>query len=111
MWVSIVLGLVLGSCAPGVLGCFLRFTRSRRRAKSMTTIRLGRLVIIVLSLGSILLLGRILERINIGRGPQGDAALWAFTLSFVCVGALAIGSEIKWRRSVGLRDKKLMSLR
>jgi hypothetical protein len=45
---------------------------------------------------------------NIGRGtPQDDAALCAYTIGFASVAALTLWSELKWRKSVGLRDKKL----
>jgi hypothetical protein len=45
---------------------------------------------------------------NIGRGtPQDDVALCAYTIGFVSVAALTFWSELKWRKSVGLSNKKL----
>jgi hypothetical protein len=44
---------------------------------------------------------------NIGRRtPQDDAALCAYTIGFVSVAALTFWSELKWRKSVGLSNKK-----
>ncbi len=106
----ILLGLVLGSWASGVWGWFFWFTRPYRKARNLLVIGFGYIVIGVSSVGSLLLLG-VLERINICRGPQGYAALYAWTVSFTCVGVLAMRSEIKWRRSVGFGDKKVIPLR
>lgn len=112
MLLAISLGLVLGSWAGGVLGWFLVFTRQYRRVRNRLAIGLGYLVIGVSSVGTLLLLLRTLERMGVGlHSSQRDAAVFAYAIGYGGILLLAGRSEIKWRRSVGLDDSKLMSLR
>ena len=106
--IAISLGLILGSWASGVWFWFLWWTRSYRKVRNRFVIRLGYVVVPLSSLGPLFVFLRSLERMNIGRGtPQEDAGLWAYTISLGAVAALTGRSELKWRKSVGLSNKKL----
>jgi hypothetical protein len=105
---ALALGLILGGWASGVCFWFFWFTRSHRKVKNKLVFRIGYAVIGLSTLGPLLVFRRSLERMNIGRGtPQDDAALCAYTIGFASVAALTLWSELKWRKSVGLSDKKL----
>ena len=106
--IAISLGLILGSWASGIWLWFFWFTRSYRKVRNKFAIGLGYVLIAASSLGPIFVFRRSLERMNIGRGtPQDDAAMCAYTIGFASVAALTFWSELKWRKSVGLSNKKL----
>jgi hypothetical protein len=77
----------------------------------MLVIHLARLVSIVSVVGSVVLLLTVLGRMGVERTLQGDAALWAYAASVACGVFLAGRAEIRWRKSVGLEDKSLISSR
>jgi hypothetical protein len=104
----ISLGLVLGSWASGMSGWFLWFTRPYRKARNLLVIGLGYIVVGGSAIGSLWLLREASERMGFGRDAQGYAARYAWTVSFTCGSLLVLRSEIKWRRSVGLSDKKVV---
>lgn len=108
MAVAISLGLVLGSWASGVCGWFFWFTRPYRKARNLWVFGLGYIVVCGSAIGSLWLLGEASERMGFGRDAAGNAARYAWTVSFVCLIVLFMWSEIKWRRSVGLGDKKVV---
>lgn len=102
--VVIGLGLMLGSWASGVGGGFLSSTRPYRKARNPLVIGLGYIVIGLSSGGTLLLFLTVLARMHIPSGtPQEKAGLWAYTISFATVGILAIQSEMRWQKSIGLR--------
>jgi hypothetical protein len=103
----ILLGLVLGSWASGVWGWFFWFTRPYRKARSLFAFAATYFVIAVSSLGSLWLLLGTLERIGVGRAPQGYAALYAWTIGFIGVAILAMRAEMKWRKSIRTDDKRV----
>jgi hypothetical protein len=109
MLATISLGLVFGSLASGVCGWILWSTRPYRRARNMLVIYLVQLVFIVLVGGSVLLLLTALAGMGIGRTPKRDAAVWAYAASFACGAFLTGRAEIRWRKSVGLGNKNLIS--
>ena len=105
--IAISLGLILGSWASGVSFWFLWWTRSYRKVRNRFVIGLGYVVVAASSLGTLFVFRRSSQRMNIGRGtPQDDAALCAYTIGFASVAALTFWSESKWRKSVGLSNKK-----
>jgi hypothetical protein len=108
MGVAIALGLVLGTWASGVSGWFLWFTRPYRKARNLLIIGLGYIVIGGSTIGSLWLLQEASQRMGFGRDAQGNAARYAWTVSFVCVSVLAIGTEIRWQRSIAV-GKKVIS--
>jgi hypothetical protein len=106
--IAISLGLILGSWGSGVSFWFLWSTRSYRRVRNRFVIGVGYVVVPLSSLAPLFVFRRGLERMNIGRRtPQDDVALCAYTIGFVSVAALTLWSELKWRKSVGLSNKKL----
>ena len=107
---AVLLGLVLGSFGSGVWTWFLWFTRSYRRARNFLVIGIGYVVVGVSSLGSLFILLRVLERMDVGRDtPQDNSALYAYTASFACIAALAVWSEFKWRKLAEPNEKKPIS--
>jgi hypothetical protein len=105
--IAISLGLILGSWGSGVSFWFLWWARSYRKARNKFAFGLGYVVVAASSLGPLFVFRRSLERMNIGRGtPQDDTALGAYTIGFASVAALTFWSEFKWRKSVGLSNKK-----
>lgn len=108
MLVAISLGLIFGSCASGVLSLLLVVTRRYRLVRNPFVLGLCYIVWPALTLGSLLLLGRTLELIDVG-GPssQHDAALFACAISFACGVLIAVRDEIRWRKSIGLKERKL----
>ena len=109
MLTTIVLGMVLGSWASGVCGWFFWSTRSYRRARNMLVIYIAQLVSLVSVVGSVVLLLTVLGRMGVDRTLQGDAALWAYAASVACGVFLVVLAEIRWRKSVGLDHKNLIS--
>ncbi len=105
---AILLGLVLGSWASGISGWFFWFTRPYRKARNLLVMGFGYVVIGVSSVGSLWLLLGTSERMGTARKPEGYAALYAWTISFICVVILTVKSEIKWRRSFGAGGNKAM---
>jgi hypothetical protein len=107
---AILLGLALGSAAAIVLALFLLLTRATRRVRNVLAIGVGYVVMGSSAIGSALLLLVVSDRLGIGRhSSQHYAALYAYAISYACGCALAVRGEIRWRRSVGLDDKSLMS--
>jgi hypothetical protein len=110
-WAAILLGLVLGSLAAGVLALFLGFTRAARRVRNPFVICLGYTVVGISAIGSVLALLTICDRLGIDRhGPQHYNALYAYTVSYACEVFVFVRREARWRQSVGLDDKSLMSM-
>lgn len=112
MSLSILLGLVLGSWASGILGWFLVVTRRYRRVRNLFVIGLGYAVIGTSSLGALLLLLRTLEGLGINlHSSQRDAGVLAYAIGYGFILFVAGRSEINWRSSVGLEGEALKSLR
>jgi hypothetical protein len=108
--IAILFGAGLGGLVPAMWAWYFVGTREYRRAKSLLIFGLGYIFILGTSVGSLLLLTRVLEGIGVGRrSSQRDAAVYAYTASFICGVFLVARGEIRWRRSVGLHDKTLLS--
>jgi hypothetical protein len=106
--VAISLGFVIGSWASGVTGLLLVLTRRYRLVRNPFVLSLCYIVWPALTLGSLLLLGTTLELIGVGvPSSQHDAALFACAISFLCGVLIAVRGEIRWRKSIGLHEKKL----
>jgi hypothetical protein len=107
--ILILLGTGLGGLSCGLVALYFVTTRAYRRARSMVVFALGYLWILATFLGSLLLLLRGQEWLGVSpHTSQDHIALYAYTASFV-FGVFLVGrSEIRWRRSVGLRDKTLL---
>ena len=103
------MGLILGSFGAGLPSLFLWLTRSHRKVGNLYAIHLGKIVVGVSSVLPLFVLIEVSDRLNLGHGtPQGDAALYAYTASFILVTCITLRSEWMWRKSVGLNRKKPM---
>ena len=92
------------------MGWYLLLTRSYRQVRNLIFIRLGQLLVGILSIGTLLLLFSFCDAMGIIRQSSPyDAALYAYTISCTCVILFVVRAEIRWRKSVGLDDKALMS--
>jgi hypothetical protein len=77
--------------------------------RNRIVIGLGYIVFGLLSLGSLFILLRALQGMDIGRGtPSYDAGLYAYAIGLACVTAFAGRSEFKWQKSLGLGNQKLV---
>lgn len=108
MLVAISLGLIFGSWASGVFVLLLVLTRRYRRVRNPFVLGLCYILFSASTLGSILLLLTTLELIEVGgSSSQHDAALFACAISFVCGIFIGVRVEIRWRKSIGLQERKL----
>ena len=106
--VAISLGLIFGSWASGVMGLLLVITRRYRLVRNPFVLGLCYIVWPALTLGSIFLLGTTLDLIGVGRlSSQQDAAGLACAISFACGVFIGLRVEIRWRKSIGLKERKL----
>lgn len=107
---GILLGIALGGLASLLCAWVAVATRPHRRARSIVAIRVVQVSCIGSFLGSFLLLAWASDRMGIGRpSRQFYMETYAWIASLVVVEALVIRSEIRWRKSVGLDDKTLLS--
>lgn len=102
MGLTTLLAIMLGNWASGSWGLLLWVTRPQRRRRNMFVIGLGYVVIGGLSVGTTLVLLRVLERIDGGRTPQDNTALCAYAGSFVAVAFFIVMKELKWQKSIRL---------
>ena len=103
-------GLLFGSAWVGAVGWYLLLTRSYRQERNLIVIGLGYLLVGTVGIGSLLLLFSLCDAMDITRQSSSHyAALYAYTISCTCVMFFVGRSEIRWRKSVGLDDKTLMS--
>jgi hypothetical protein len=96
-------GLLIGSALSGLTTCLFLVTRSYRRTLNRFVVHSMQFVFLGTVVGSILLLGKICDRLHIE--PHSDAwsaALFAFLIPFASGVILIIRAEIKWRKSAGL---------
>jgi hypothetical protein len=108
--IATLAGLLLGSACAGAVGWYFLPTRSYRQVRNLIVIGLGYLFIGTVGIGSLLLLISFCDVMGIaGKGSSHYAALYAYTISLTCVAFFAARAEIRWRKSVGLDDKTLMS--
>ena len=91
------------------MGLCLFVTRSYRRARNFLAIAIGYGVVMISSVGSAFLLStRILEMMNIDLTRVGDAAWYAYMLTFITGSMVTIRIEMRWRKAVGIRDQTLI---
>jgi hypothetical protein len=108
--IAIFAGLLFGSAWVGAMGWYLLLTRSYRQVRNLIFIRLGQLLVGIVSIGTLLLLFSFCDAMGITRQSSPyDAALYAYATSSACAMFFAVRAEIRWRKSVGLDHKTLMS--
>jgi hypothetical protein len=108
--IATLAGLLLGSAWAGAVGWYFFLSRSYRRVRNLIVIGLGYLLVGTLGIGSLLLLISFCDLMGITRQSSShDAALYAYTISCTCVVFFVVRAEIRWRKSIGLDDKTLMS--
>ena len=108
--IACLTGLLLGSASSGVLGCYLRFTRSHRQARNPLVLAVGYLLIGIVALGSLLILLWSDERLGIPRrGDAYHAGLGSYAAAGASVAFFVVRAEIRWRKSSGLDAKSLTS--
>jgi hypothetical protein len=104
--VAISLGLIFGSWASCGFVLLLFLTRRYRKVRNRFVLGLAYIVFPASTVGSVLLLLTTLELIGVG-SPQHDAAMFACAISFACGVSIGVRGEIRWRKSVGLHEKKV----
>jgi hypothetical protein len=110
MLIAIFAGLLLGSAWAGAVGWYFFLSRSYRQVRNLIVIGLGYLLVGTLGIGSLLLLFSFCDFMGVHhRSSSGNAALYAYTISCACVVFFVGRAELRWRKSVGLDDKTLMS--
>ncbi len=103
-------GMLLGSAWAGAVGWYLLLTRSYRQVRNLIVIGLGYVLVGTVSIGSLLLLFSFCDVMGIPRQSSSHyAALYAYTISSTCVMFFAVRAETRWRKSVGLDGKTVMS--
>jgi len=108
--IATLAGLLLGTAWAGAAGWYLLLTRSYRRVRNLIVIGLGYLLFPALCIGSLLLLFSFCDMVGINhRSSSGSAALYAFAISCASVMFFIVRAESRWRKSVGLDDKSLIS--
>ncbi|HYL86335.1 MAG TPA: hypothetical protein VE263_19075 [Candidatus Angelobacter sp.] len=108
--ILILLGAGIGGLGSGLMVWYLVVTRPFRRVRSLLAIGFGYIFFLGSSVGSILLMNEVLEWMGVARhSSQRDVTIYAYTASFVCGIFLAVRGEVRWRTSVGLDDKSLIS--
>jgi hypothetical protein len=108
--IAISAGLLLGSAWAATVGGYLLLTRSYRQVRNLIVIGFGYLVVGTVSIGSLLLLFLFCDIMGFVRpSPSYHAALYSYAFSSTCVVFLAGRAESRWRKSVGLDDRTLIS--
>lgn len=108
---AILLGLILGGSATGVLALFLVSTRAARRVRNPFAICLGYVLIGTSAIGSVLAVLTISDRLGMSHnGRPHYAALYAYAISYASGVFISVWRESKWRKAVSLDDKTLMSI-
>jgi hypothetical protein len=108
--IAIFAGLLLGSAWAGAVGWYFFLSRSYRQVRNLIVIGLGYLLIGTLGIGSLLLLFSFCDFMGIARQSFSHyAALYAYAISCACVVFFVGRAELRWRKSVGIDDKTLMS--
>jgi hypothetical protein len=99
----ILLGVVFGSALATVLGLYFFLTRSSRQRRNGFVFALGYFLVCGSSIGSLLLLFNICDRLGFGRSTsQHYAASRSYVVSVVIGVFFILRAEMKWRKSVGL---------
>lgn len=108
--ILIMQSAALGWVVSGLFACYLVATRSWRKAGNRLVIGFGYILFLTSLWGSLLLLIRVMARLDAARqfSPR-DAAAYAYAASFACGVFLVLRAEIRWRKSVGLGDARLIS--
>jgi hypothetical protein len=94
------LGLILGTWGAGACGWVLSSTRSYRKERNLMVMGVCFVVIAISVLSSLFVFLDVLEAMDIRHGSLEDnAAMCAYTLSFLSIVVLTVRSELKWHRS------------
>jgi hypothetical protein len=108
----ILLGAGVGGALVSLWAGYLVTTRGLRKIRNKFVIGLGYALFLMSFAGSLLVLIRGLEVLEIPRrSSQRDVAVYAYVACLFCGVYLAVRSEARWRKSVGLGDKELMAMR
>jgi hypothetical protein len=95
-------GLVLGGLACGTVGAFFVITRDHRRLGKLPFILFCYIFVGGLLTGPVLGLAYFPELVGIQR--LDDPMIYGYLLSMLCGVVLILRPEMKWRRTVGIRD-------
>jgi hypothetical protein len=103
-------GLLLGSGWAVIADLYLFYTHSYRQARNLLVIGFGSILIGTVGVGSMFLLQSFCRSSDIIRHTSSYcAALFAYAIGGFSVVFIAVRAEFRWRKSVGLDDKSLMS--
>jgi hypothetical protein len=104
---AILVGIVIGCSVGGIQALCLALTRPYRQMRNLAAIGLGYALVGSSTIGSLLLLRRIFIPLGIVSGSnQSYDALFAFAISYACCVLIAIRTEAKWRKSMGMTTER-----